>query len=210
MSKHEKTRCPGWEVARFGEATKTDIGTSRSRHCEVQPVRFVKSSADFVMLLPVFLVSAMISPFSAFAPWSRLSEVSRRQSRWPSSAVAREGRPDQTRKYWEKAVQIAVICSSEIRQSGLRSFADLFSLNRSKCGSPGRDFPTVVDKFCLHVKVSPCRPLLAASQNVATSQWLDLLPKTFHQQMCSGLKSRDDGGQYLALGQNLEKATELL
>ncbi len=37
-------------------------------------------------------------------------------------------------------------------------------------GSPDRDFPTVVDEFRLHVKVSPCRSLFAASHNVATSQ----------------------------------------
>ncbi len=36
-------------------------------------------------------------------------------------------------------------------------------------GQP-RDFLTVVDEFCLHVKVSPCRSLFVASQNVATSQ----------------------------------------
>ncbi len=32
------------------------------------------------------------------------------------------------------------------------------------------DFPTVVDESCLPVKVSPCRSLLAASQNITTSQ----------------------------------------
>ncbi len=36
--------------------------------------------------------------------------------------------------------------------------------------SGGRDVPTVVIVFCLHVKVSPSRSLFAASQNLATSQ----------------------------------------
>ncbi len=37
-------------------------------------------------------------------------------------------------------------------------------------GSPDGDFLTVVDEFCLYVKVFPCRSLFGASRNIATSQ----------------------------------------
>ena len=37
-------------------------------------------------------------------------------------------------------------------------------------GNPHRDVPSVVDEFCLHVKLSPHRSLFVASPNLATSQ----------------------------------------
>ncbi len=35
---------------------------------------------------------------------------------------------------------------------------------------PHRDVPSVIDAFCLHVKLSPCLSLFAASPNLATSR----------------------------------------
>ncbi len=47
-------------------------------------------------------------------------------------------------------------------------------LNRSECGSPDRDFPTVVDDFCLPVQVSPRRSLFCSvteRSNLSTWTW---------------------------------------
>ncbi len=93
---------------------------------------------------------------------NHVSSIERRQSRFCPSRSSQQ--------YGEKAVLMTVISSSERSQSGLRSFADLISLGRSKCASPDHDFPTVIAEFCLHVKVSPCCTLFVASPNLATSQ----------------------------------------
>ncbi len=78
---------------------------------------------------------------------------------------------------------LITLSSSERRQS--RSWPFLSSLARARWrrqtwshsvvvreGSPDcpyRDVPSVIDAFCLHVKLSPCLSLFAASPNLATS-----------------------------------------
>ncbi len=50
------------------------------------------------------------------------------------------------------------------------SFSDLIRLSSSKCGSPHQDLnPTIIDEFCIPVKLSPCRSLLVASLKLAAS-----------------------------------------
>ncbi len=80
-----------------------------------------------------------------------ISGSDRRQSGWPSSAGARDSSPDSGALHtWSDSPE------------AWEGSPDL--------GSPHRDFPTVIDEFCLPVKVSPCCSLFAASPNLATSQ----------------------------------------
>ncbi len=83
---------------------------------------------------------------------------------------------------------MAIISRSDRRQSGWSSWAGARDSSRDSGAlhtwsdspegwegnpdlcSPDRDFPTVVNEFCLPVKVSPCHSLFAASLNLATSQ----------------------------------------
>ncbi len=47
--------------------------------------------------------------------------------------------------------------------------ADLIRRHRHESDRPHRDVRSVMDEFCLPVKLSPCRSLFAASPNLATS-----------------------------------------
>ncbi len=71
------------------------------------------------------------------------------------------------------------------------------SLVSENAAVPSLHVPIVVDEFCLPVKVSPCRSLLAASPNLATSQpfehssakmgSLDIQP--LYSTLCPSIKS---------------------
>ena len=64
---------------------------------------------------------------------------------------------------------MVVIGSNERRQSSALKTRWLSSAV-VRDGSPDRDFPSVVDEFCLHVKLSPHYSLFAVSLNLATSK----------------------------------------
>ncbi len=75
-------------------------------------------------------------------------------------------------QYWEKAVQILAVLIVIGKSETVK--ADLITLSSSvREGSPDhphRDVLSVVNAFCLHVKLSPCLSLFAASPNRATSR----------------------------------------
>ncbi len=78
-------------------------------------------------------------------------------------------RPDQTQQWREMTVRMAVISSSKRRQySILKTRWPSSAVERD--GSPDRGFPSVVDEFCLHVKLSPHYSLFVASPHLATSR----------------------------------------
>ena len=90
-------------------------------------------------------------------------------------------------RHWQEEemakADLITLSSSERRQFGLLSFSDLIWLSSSerrqsqwlssavtRDGSPDWDFPTVVDEFCLPVKLSPHCSLLVPSPTLATSR----------------------------------------